>query len=130
TSQHAIIYSKIKSQMSEVLARQHAEANQYAIDMVEKIIQEKNIDCDFVRHPAYTYTQSDQYVGQSEKEIETARRLGIEAAFQQDIPLPFAVKAAMRFDNQAQFHCLKFLKKLVQDIPGKGSHIFENTKAV
>lgn len=130
TSQHTIIYSKIKSQMNGELARQYAEANQYAIDMVEQIIQEKNIDCDFVRLPAYTYTQSDQYIGQIEDEIEIARSLGIEASFQQDIPLPFTVKAAMRFDNQAQFHCLKFLKKLVRDIPGQGSHIFEKTKAV
>ncbi|HQD91573.1 MAG TPA: FAD-dependent oxidoreductase [Syntrophomonadaceae bacterium] len=130
TSQHAIIYSKIKSQMSEELAGLYAEANQYAIDMVEKIMQEKSIQCDFVRLPAYTYTQSDQYVGQIEDEIDTARSLGIEASFQQDIPLPFPVKAAMRFENQAQFHCLKFLKELARDIPGQGSHIFEQTKAV
>jgi glycine/D-amino acid oxidase-like deaminating enzyme len=130
TSQHAIIYAKIKKQMGEELARLYAEANQYAIDMVEKIMQEKSIQCDFVRLPAYTYTQSDQYVGQIEDEIDTARSLGIEASFQKELPLPFPVKAAMRFENQAQFHCLKFLKELARDIPGQGSHIFEQTKAV
>lgn len=130
TSQHAIIYSKIKKQMSAELAQQYADANNYAIDMVEQIIKEKNIDCDFTRLPAYTFTESDQYIKQIEDEVETAQSLGFSASMQQDIPLPFPVKAAIRFDNQAQFHCLKFLKELARGIPDRESHIFENTKAV
>jgi glycine/D-amino acid oxidase-like deaminating enzyme/nitrite reductase/ring-hydroxylating ferredoxin subunit len=130
TSQHSIIYSKIKKQMSEELARQYSEANQYAIDMVDRIRQEKGIDCDFVRLPAFTYTESSQYIEQIEEEVEVARSLGIKASYQEEIPLPFSVKAAVRFDDQAQFHCLKFLKKLAADIPGQNSHIFENSKAI
>lgn len=129
-SQHAIIYSKIKKQMSAELAQQYADANNYAIDLVEQISKEQNIDCDFTRLPAYTFTESDQYIKQIEDEVEIARILGLKASFQQDIPLPFRVKAAMRFDNQAQFHCLKFLKELARRIPDRESHIFENTKAV
>lgn len=130
TAQHAIIYSKIKKQMSAELAQQYADANMYALDLVEQISKEKKIDCDFTRLPAYTFTQSDQYVKQIEEEVEIARLLGLKASFQQDIPLPFPVKAAMRFDNQAQFHCLKFLKELARHIPSRDSYIFENTKAI
>lgn len=130
TSQHAIIYSKIKKQMSFELAQQYADANNHAIDMVEKISKEKNIDCDFTRLPAFTFTESEQYIEQIEDEVKTAQSLGIKASMQQDIPLPFPVKAAMRFDDQAQFHCLKFLKELARHIPDRESHIFENTKAV
>ena len=56
--------------MSEELARQYSEANQYAIDMVDRIRQEKGIDCDFVRLPAFTYTESSQYIEQIEEEVD------------------------------------------------------------
>lgn len=36
----------------------------------------------------------------------------------------------MRFDDQAQFHPLKYLFALVKEIPGDGSYIFEHTKVV
>lgn len=130
TSQHSIIYSKIKKQMGEELARQYAEANQAAIRLVDEIRARHRIECDFSWRPAYVYTQSDQYIKQLEEEADVASRLGISASFGKDAPLPFSIKAAMRFDDQAQFHCLKFLKSLAEKIPGKGSFIFEQAKAV
>jgi Rieske Fe-S protein len=40
------------------------------------------------------------------------------------------VKAAVRFDHQAQFHPRKYLLSLAKEIPGAGCHIFEMTRAV
>lgn len=78
--------------MSAELAQQYADANMYALDLVEQISKEKKIDCDFTRLPAYTFTQSDQYVKQIEEEVEIARLLGLKASFQQDIPRSFRSK--------------------------------------
>lgn len=130
TSQHSIIYSKIKKQMGQELAHQYAQANESAIRMVDDICCQEKIDCDFSWRPAYVFTQSDQYIQQIEDEVQTACDLGIKASLHDEIPLPFAVKTAMRFDDQAQFHCLKFLKPLAEKIPDENSYIFEQTKAV
>ena len=130
TSQHSLIYNKIVQQMGEERARQYAEANESAIKMVAQLIQEQNIDCDFSWQPAFVYTQSDQYIQKIEDEFKTAASLGIKAFYQHEIPLPFPVKAAMRFDGQAQFHPRKYLLALAKQIPGEGSHIFEQTRAV
>ena len=43
--------------------------------------------------------------------------------------LPFPVAGAIRVDEQAQFHPLKYLAGLVARIPGDGSHVFEQTRA-
>ena len=130
TSQHDLIYSKIKKQMGEEKSQQYADANESAINMIEQLIKEKNINCDFERLPAYVYTQSDEYVQKIVDEAETAASLGIKASYLNEIPLPFPVKAALRFDNQAQFHPRKYLLALAQEIPGGGSHIFEQTRAI
>jgi FAD dependent oxidoreductase./Rieske [2Fe-2S] domain. len=130
TSQHGIIYSNIRKDMGEDLARQYAEANQSAIQHVEETILKNNIDCDFMWRPAFIYTNSDQYVEKLEEETKAAVSLGIKASYHDQVPLPFKTKAAMRFDDQAQFHPLKYLKALAQRFTDKGGHIYENTEAV
>ncbi|SES96626.1 Glycine/D-amino acid oxidase [Natronincola peptidivorans] len=130
TSQHGLIYDKIKGQMGEEKAKQYAEANESAIQMISELIEENDIDCDFSWQPAYVYTQSDAYVQKIIDETKTASALGIMASYLEDIPLPFSVKAAMRFDGQAQFHPRKYLLSLAKKIHGDGCAIFEKTKAV
>lgn len=130
TSQHVLIYNYIKIQMGMEKAQQYADANQSAIDMIESIVKEKNIDCDFERQSAYVYTQQDKYIQQIADETITASSLGIKATYLEEVPLPVKIKAAMRFDNQAQFHPRKYVLSLAKDIPGGGSYIFEHTRAV
>lgn len=130
TSQHNLIYDKLINKFGEEKARQYADANEYAIHFIENLVKEKNIDCDFVGKPAYVYTQEDKYIKKIQDEVRAAEHLGIKAYFEERIPLPFDIKAAVRFDNQAQFHPRKYLLRLAEDIEGDGSYIFENTTAV
>ncbi len=130
TSQHNLIYHKIKRKIGEEKARQYAEANESAIHFIANLVKEKNIDCDFCWRPAYVYTQSDEYIEKIENEVKAASSLGIKASYLDKIPLPFDIKAAVCFDDQAQFHPLKYLFTLVKEIPEDGSYIFEHTKVV
>lgn len=130
TSQHGLIHDKIKNSMGEEKARQYADANESAIRMIAQLVKEKNIDCDFTWSSAYVYTHKDEYVEQIKDEVETASRLGINASYLDEIPLPFKVKAAVRFDDQAHFHPRKYLLALAKEIPGGGSYIFEQTRAI
>ncbi len=130
TSQHDLVYSKLIKHLGMDRARQYAEANQSAIDFIENLITEKKIDCDFSRQPAYLYTLSDQYVQQIQSEVDAAISLGIKAEYLEHLPLPMKIKACERFDNQAQFHPRKYLLALAKEVPGRGSHIFEQTRAV
>lgn len=128
TSLHGLIYNKISNNLGRDRAKQYADSNEYAIAFISNLIKEKNIDCDFSWQSSYVYTQEDKYVEEIQKEVETASALGIKAFYLDDIPLPFKIKAAVRFDNQAQFHPRKYLLELQKEIPGDGSYIFENTR--
>lgn len=130
TSQHSLIYARLAKEMGYELARQYADANESAIQMIYQTSQEHSIDCDFAWRPAYIYTQSEQYIRDIEDEARAARDLGIEASYIDKISLPFKIWAAVRFDRQAQFHPLKYLGVLARYITDHGSYIFEDTPAV
>lgn len=130
TSQHSLIYDEIKRNMGEEKAKIYADANETAIKFIKNLAKERNIDCDFQEQSAYVYTMDDKYIKQIQDEAKTAGDLGIKAHYLEDIPLPFDVKAALRFDNQGQFHPRKFLLNLAADIPGSGSNIYEYTRVV
>ncbi len=130
TSQHDLIYNKLKNKMGIELARQYAEANEWAINKIKEIVEENNIQCDFISQSAYVFTQDEKYVGAIENEIKVASELGIKASFIDEIPFPIPIKAAVRFDNQAQFHPRKYLLALAEILHDKGVSIYENTRAV
>ena len=46
------------------------------------------------------------------------------------VPLPFKTYGAIQYRDQAQFHPRKYLLGLAQLIPGGGSFVFENTRAI
>ena len=92
-------------------------------------MEEERIACDFERKENYVYAQSNQEVasikagGRSGAPRRTARLARTR------VPLPFWVAAAVRLENQAQFHPRKYLLALAETIPGDGSHVFELTTA-
>ncbi len=130
TSQHALIYAKLKKEQGEELARQYAQANEKGLHMIAQIVADNKIDCDFTWQPAYIYTSQDKYVKEIENEVIAAQSLGLKADFVEAINLPITIKAGIRFPNQAQFHPLKFLQDLTRRIVNNGGLIFENTEAI
>ncbi|MFC6719511.1 FAD-dependent oxidoreductase [Natrialbaceae archaeon GCM10025810] len=130
TSQHGLIYDHLLSEFGERKARQYAEANQAAIDRVERRVEEGGIDCDFRRTEAYTYAASLDDVSDVRDEMRAARRIGLPATFVEETPLPFDVEGAIRFDDQAEFHPRKYLLEIAEQVHGDGSYVFEETRAV
>ena len=121
TSQHSLIYKKLLTYKGEQRAWEYAMANQLAIKEYEKIMKRLQIDCDYEVLPNYVYTLDDEQ--KIRHEVEAAQRLGLPASFTKETTLPFEVKAAVRFDNQAQFHPLKFLDTVADTLS-----IYENTR--
>ncbi|HWH45510.1 MAG TPA: FAD-dependent oxidoreductase, partial [Thermoleophilaceae bacterium] len=63
-------------------------------------------------------------------EAEAAQDAGLPASFVTELDLPFAVDGAVRFENQAEFHPIKYLAALARSVAGDGSEIFEHTPAL
>lgn len=130
TSLHGLKYANLIKRYGEAGAKLYGDANQAAIDKIEEIVDRYNIDCDFLRLPAYTYAQSAGDRDKVQAEAEAAKTLGLPASYTDDVPLPYETFGAVVFDNQAQFHVRKYLLKLAEIIDGDGSFVFEHTKAL
>ena len=103
SAQHGLIYETLSSTVGQEGARAYAEANLAAIDLVETLVRRHGINCDWERRPAYVYTEQDSGVHRIEKEVEAAQKAGLPASYTEETDLPWSVKAAVRFEDQAQF---------------------------
>lgn len=121
TSQHGLKYGKLKEQFGEKNAALYGQAQETAIDALERIVVENNIHCHFKRLPAYLYSVKDRE--SLEKEAQAAAALGLPASFVEELGLPFLTVGAVKFENQAQFHPLEFLKAISENLT-----IFEHTR--
>lgn len=130
TSQHNLIYTRLKGKFGVDGARTYAEANEAGLRKILALAADHQLAADVEVKPAYTYTLLDEHVGSIEEEVQLARELGLPAALTTETGLPFAVRAAMRWNDQAQFHPVKFVAGLAATIPGGGCHVFEESRAL
>jgi glycine/D-amino acid oxidase-like deaminating enzyme/nitrite reductase/ring-hydroxylating ferredoxin subunit len=130
SAQHGLIYDTLRSKFGDEGAHSYAEANLAAVERIDAWVREHGIDCDWERRPAYAYTEQDSYVKQVEKEVEAALQAGCPASFTEETDLPWQVKGAVRFDDQAQFHPRRYCLALADLIDGDGSRVLEQTRAL
>ena len=107
TSQHGLTYATLTRTLGADRARQYALANEAALAEYRRVIAENAIDCDLEEQSAYVYGDD---ADQLRDEADAAAALGLPASFTADTSLPFPAAGAVRFDRQAQFHPLKFLR--------------------
>lgn len=119
TSLHGTIYSDLTSNLGLEAAQKYFKINEKAIKEYEKIAED--IDCDFKKSTAYTYTLNDKAVIQ--EEYLALKKLGASAELKNVSPLPLSVLGMVGLKNQAEFNPLKFIKYIIKDLK-----IYENTR--
>jgi len=120
TVSHGLIYENLIREMGLGKAQQYAFANQEALRHYKRLIEEKKIDCDFEECTSYLYSVMEEK--EIWEETRAAEKLGLGAKFTLQTELPFQVRAAIAYKDQARFHPLKFLKAVSEELD-----IVENT---
>lgn len=118
TSQHGLIYDKLIKEFGAEKARMYLNANQAALSKYRSLC--KNIDCNFEEKDSFVYSVDD--IKKIEKELEALDRIGFNASFTKELPLPISTVGAVKFSKQAQFNPLKFISQIAQNL-----NIYENT---
>lgn len=118
TSQHGLIYHKLIKSVGTEKAAMYLKANQDALQKYEELCQ--NINCDFEHKPSYVYSISHPV--KLEEEMKALEKINFHAKLLQTKELPFSNTEAVCFENQAQFHPLKFLAGIVKELK-----IYEHT---
>lgn len=118
TVQHGLIYHKLVDRFGTEAAALYYQANYNALKTYAELCAD--LDCDFEWKPSYVYSMNDREL--LEKEAEALRKLNLADHLQDFTELPFDVAGAIRFDQQAQFHPLKFLAAIAEK-----RNIYEHT---
>lgn len=115
---HGLVYSKLITGEGKEKAKMYLDANKTALEQYEKLCG--NIDCDFEKRNAYTYSMNNRQ--KIEDEVRALNSLGVNAEFIESSELPIKTAGMVKVDNQAQFNPLKFIAEI-----SKKLNIYENT---
>lgn len=122
--------NNLKDMFGEKKARLVWESGNQAIDIIENIVNEEKIECDFKRCPAFMYATSEEDAKYLKEIVSTARKLGFKLSFSRNKNPHFNNFGLVEIKNQAKFHPLKFLSSLAQKISNNGISIFEETEVL
>lgn len=117
--QHGLIYHKLVKRFGLEKARMYLDANVAALQEYRNLCE--NIDCHFETKASFVYSLNSP--SKLEKELHALNQLGFTADYVGKVPLPLSNVGAVRFENQAQFHPLKFLAEISKELS-----IYEHTK--
>lgn len=122
-------YHQLAVDFGEAGARTAAESVRASIERIAGFIAEEGIACEFERLPGFLYAENDRDVTMLERELDAAQRAGLRATLTREVPLPYRVVAALRVEDQAQFHPLRYLRGLLKALVATGDvHVFERSR--
>lgn len=122
-------YVVLEDAYGEDAARLVRQSLTEAIDLIEGLVSEHAISCDFRRVPGYLYTEFDGDAEALRREFAAARRAGLAVEMTEAIPLPFATRIGYRIADQARFHPLRYLDGLAAVLlEGGGARIYDRTR--
>lgn len=130
-SSHGVHYKPVAASFGDDGARSYAQAQETALERMADYVAELGIDCDWRRKPSFVYSIDPDERKRIVQEHEACKRAGLPVALVTEAPeLPFPIVAAVRYDNQAEFHPRRYLLGLARAIPGGGCAIYERSRVV
>lgn len=106
-------------------ARMAVESHGKAIDLIEKIVADEGIDCDFKRVDGYLFCAPNQPRSIVDDELETAKRIGWKTVERlEKAPIDFDTGLCLRFPDQGQFHPIDYLTGLSRAVMKLGGRIY------
>lgn len=119
----------IEKMHGEAGARVAVESHGAAIDRIEAIVREEEIDCDFTRLDGYLILAPGDSPEVLSEELEAVHRAGLKEVEWTRPPLEtFGDRVCLRFPRQAQFHPLRFLSALARAIERDGGRVFTHSR--
>ena len=109
-------------------ARTYYESQVAAVNRIEAICRDEDIDADFTRLDGFLVPAEPAHMDHLEAEFDACRRIGVDVEWTDQAPLPlFEGARALRFANQARFHPLKYVRGLIRAIEARDGRIHGRT---
>ena len=123
-------YADIERVRGAEASRLAAESHGTAIDTIERLCREEDIDCSFERVDGYLFAPPGGDPPKLDEELSAARRAGLRVEPEARAPLRgFETGSCLRFPRQGRFHPLRYLFGLAEALENRGGRIFTKTHA-
>lgn len=122
-----LTYPEIERKFSKDAAALIAEAGKTALDIIHQYVLKYSIDCDFEFKPGYLFAQTEQEEKQLSEILRASKEAGLRVSESDTNGLPIAFRRSLLFEDQAQFHPLKYIKALAEEYIALGGHIIEHS---
>lgn len=121
-------YPEIESDFGEEAAKLVAKGGKEALAIISGFVEEFQIDCDFEYKQAWLYAENEKESETLNEILEATKRAGIEVypAVKNGVPVPF--DTAVCFEQQGQFHPLKYIQGLLNAFIAAGGIFLEQTR--
>ncbi|WP_100405801.1 FAD-dependent oxidoreductase [Bacillus solitudinis] len=127
TAQHGVIYDELLQHFGREKTSQYYQATDEAIQLIRNIVKEENIQCELINEDHYLYTTNNRGLTKLKKEQKAYEEVGIPSEWVEEVPFEMDIKAAIKMPNQSQFHPLRYIAHLVQELTNKNIQIYEHT---
>lgn len=124
-------YFEAEGLFGERASRLIAESHTAAIDKIEEIVRDEQIECDFERLDGYLFVPPDCSEDVLEREFAAARRAGLrDVEWVDRAPInDFDTGRCLQFPRQGQFDPLKYLEGLLRGTLHRNGRIYCHTHA-
>jgi glycine/D-amino acid oxidase-like deaminating enzyme/nitrite reductase/ring-hydroxylating ferredoxin subunit len=124
------IYRTLRRYHGEEGAATYAEASLAGVELIARLTEEEQIDCNLERRAAFTYAPNAEQRSVVEAEQAAAHAAGLAVELVDDPGLPFSTHGAVRLDDQLQLHPVRYVRGLAQAVDGDGSFVLEDTRVL
>ncbi len=120
-------YPEIESNFGNEATKLVAQAGKIAIKMISSLVKVHHIDCDLETKSGYLYAETEKESAKLSEIFELSKSVGIKVDRSTTNGLPISFIQSLKFEEQAQFHPLKYLQGLAAAFLALGGTIRENT---
>lgn len=121
-------YPEVESDFGEEAAKLLAKGGKEAMGMIGGFVKELSIDCDLESKSAWLYAENEKESKQLQKILEASKRAGISVELTNENLIPVPFDSVIRFEDQGQFHPLKYINGLLAEFLKLGGALLENTR--
>jgi glycine/D-amino acid oxidase-like deaminating enzyme len=124
-------YFNLENRHGQKGSRLAAESHTAAINLIETIVNEENIECDFERLDGFLFLDATDGRKSLDRELEAAHNAGLKDVRMTESPLRYRdIGECICFPYQAQFQPLRYFGGLAKAITSKyGGAIYTETHA-
>jgi glycine/D-amino acid oxidase-like deaminating enzyme/nitrite reductase/ring-hydroxylating ferredoxin subunit len=124
-------YSELIRVRGEDEARIYHDSQIAAVNRIEAICRDEQIDCQFSRLDGFLIPTDEGPISDFQEEYDACRTIGVEVEWADRAPVPgLDTGRCLRFPDQGRFHPTRYLGGLARGILSRGGRIYSNTAYV